>query len=339
MSQFSTRCLVSASTYLYCLQQLFVPIFHLQFQSPASCYRFPSQSALCTHLSPSISVPSILLPVPVSISSLYPSFTFNFSPQHPVTGSRLNQLFVPNFHLQFQSPASCYRFPSQSALCTQFSPSISVPSILLPVPVSISSLNPSFTFNFSPQHPVTGSRLNQLFVPNFHLQFQSPASRYRFPSQSALCTQFSPSISVPSILLPVPVSISSLYPSFTFNFRPQHPVTGSGLHQLLGLGFHPSKWSPPNLTSLTSNSLFWSYPQSSFWSTFFTPGRGQSKTLFTIDKCGSKIVRNSVFDCHLSPVGQSKTLFLMIFLSTFVNSIDVFDCRLPGVFFVFLVSS
>ena len=30
----------------------------------------------------------------------------------------------------------------------------------------------------------------------------------------------------------------------------------------------------------------------------------QSKTLLTIDEQGSKIVRNSVFDCHLSPVGR-----------------------------------
>ena len=33
-----------------------------------------------------------------------------------------------------------------------------------------------------------------------------------------------------------------------------------------------------------------------------TPGRRQSKTLSTIDERGSKIDRNSVFDCHLSPV-------------------------------------
>ena len=47
-----------------------------------------------------------------------------------------------------------------------------------------------------------------------------------------------------------------------------------------------------------------------------TPGRRQSKTLSTIDERGSKIDRNSVFDCHLSPTGdkwQSKTLFLLIF--------------------------
>ena len=36
--------------------------------------------------------------------------------------------------------------------------------------------------------------------------------------------------------------------------------------------------------------------------TIATPGRRQSKTLSTIDERGSKIDRNSVFDCHLSPV-------------------------------------
>ena len=38
------------------------------------------------------------------------------------------------------------------------------------------------------------------------------------------------------------------------------------------------------------------------------PDRGQLKTPLTIDKCGSKIARNSVVDCHLSPVrGQMAT--------------------------------
>ena len=32
-----------------------------------------------------------------------------------------------------------------------------------------------------------------------------------------------------------------------------------------------------------------------------TPDRRQSKTLLIIDERGSKIARNSVFDCHLSP--------------------------------------
>ena len=38
--------------------------------------------------------------------------------------------------------------------------------------------------------------------------------------------------------------------------------------------------------------------------TIYTPDRRQSKTLLTIDERGSKIARNSVFDCHLSPVGR-----------------------------------
>ena len=44
--------------------------------------------------------------------------------------------------------------------------------------------------------------------------------------------------------------------------------------------------------------------------------RRQSKTLLTIDEHGSKIARNSVFNCHLLLVGrqmQSKTLVLTIF--------------------------
>ena len=38
------------------------------------------------------------------------------------------------------------------------------------------------------------------------------------------------------------------------------------------------------------------------------PGRRQSKTLSKIDECGSKIDRNSVFDCHLSPVGRQMAI-------------------------------
>ena len=41
-----------------------------------------------------------------------------------------------------------------------------------------------------------------------------------------------------------------------------------------------------------------------------TPDRRQSKTLSTIYKRGSKIDRNSVFDCqcHLSPVGRQMAI-------------------------------
>ena len=65
-----------------------------------------------------------------------------------------------------------------------------------------------------------------------------------------------------------------------------------------------------------------------------TPGRRQSKTLSTIDERGSKIDRNSVFDCHLSPVWRQKANENSVSIdvwSTFLDSIDVFDCRLPGV--------
>ena len=47
-----------------------------------------------------------------------------------------------------------------------------------------------------------------------------------------------------------------------------------------------------------------------------TPDRQQSKILLTIDKHGSKIVYNSIFDYHLSPSGdklQSQSVFLTIF--------------------------
>ena len=47
-----------------------------------------------------------------------------------------------------------------------------------------------------------------------------------------------------------------------------------------------------------------------------TPDRQQSKTLLTIDERGSKVARNSVFDCQLLPVGRQiaiKTLLQTIF--------------------------
>ena len=43
-------------------------------------------------------------------------------------------------------------------------------------------------------------------------------------------------------------------------------------------------------------------------SPLITPGRRQSKRLSTIDKRGSKIDRNSVFDCHLSPVWRQMAI-------------------------------
>ena len=39
-----------------------------------------------------------------------------------------------------------------------------------------------------------------------------------------------------------------------------------------------------------------------------TLGLRQSKMLFTTDEGRSKITRNSVFDCHLSPAGRQMTI-------------------------------
>ena len=44
---------------------------------------------------------------------------------------------------------------------------------------------------------------------------------------------------------------------------------------------------------------------------------------------------NSVFDCHLSPVGRQMAIENSVsidFLSTFVDSINVFDCRQSDVY-------
>ena len=49
---------------------------------------------------------------------------------------------------------------------------------------------------------------------------------------------------------------------------------------------------------------------------------------------GSKIAVNSVFYCHLSPVGRQMAIENTVSsdcLSMFVDSTNVFDCRLPGV--------
>ena len=58
---------------------------------------------------------------------------------------------------------------------------------------------------------------------------------------------------------------------------------------------------------------------------------GNQKTLLTIDERGSKVARNSVFDCHLSPVGRQKTMENSVasnLFSVFVDSINDFDYRL-----------
>ena len=74
---------------------------------------------------------------------------------------------------------------------------------------------------------------------------------------------------------------------------------------------------------------------------YITPGRRQSKTLSTIDELGSKIDRNSVFDCHLSPEGRHMAIENTVsidFRSTFLDSSGVFDCRLPDVYMVYALS-
>ena len=66
-----------------------------------------------------------------------------------------------------------------------------------------------------------------------------------------------------------------------------------------------------------------------------TPGRRQSKTLInTIDERRSKLVRNRVVDCHLSPDWRQIAIE-----NTVSSDFDprssiyksVFDCRLPSV--------
>ena len=74
------------------------------------------------------------------------------------------------------------------------------------------------------------------------------------------------------------------------------------------------------------------YPAMIILNTGTTADRRQSKTLLTIDERGSKITRNSFFDCHLSQVGWQMAInFLNYFWSTFTDSINVFDCRLSSV--------
>ena len=56
--------------------------------------------------------------------------------------------------------------------------------------------------------------------------------------------------------------------------------------------------------------------------------------LLTIDEHGSKIARNSIFDCHLSPVGRQMAIKNSVsndFLSTLIDSINVCDCCPSGV--------
>ena len=53
---------------------------------------------------------------------------------------------------------------------------------------------------------------------------------------------------------------------------------------------------------------------------FITPGRRQSKTLSTIDERGSKIDRNSVFDCHLSPVWRQMVIENTVSIDFYLRS-------------------
>ena len=65
-----------------------------------------------------------------------------------------------------------------------------------------------------------------------------------------------------------------------------------------------------------------------------TPGRRQSKTISTIDECGSKSIETVFSDSHLSQVWRQMAIENTVsidFWSTFLDSIGVFDCRLPGV--------
>ena len=59
---------------------------------------------------------------------------------------------------------------------------------------------------------------------------------------------------------------------------------------------------------------------------FITLDRRQSKTLLTTDESRSKIARNSVFYCHLSPIWRQMAIENSVskdFLSTFMDSINV----------------
>ena len=61
-----------------------------------------------------------------------------------------------------------------------------------------------------------------------------------------------------------------------------------------------------------------------------TLDRRQLKMLLTIHECGSKITRNSVFDCHFvasQATNGNQNSVSNDFLSTLIGSIKVFHCR------------
>ena len=60
----------------------------------------------------------------------------------------------------------------------------------------------------------------------------------------------------------------------------------------------------------------------------------QSKTLLTLNERGSKLARNSVFSCHLSPIGRQ--MAIDIFFSNYFDLrssivLTFCKCRLSGV--------
>ena len=65
-----------------------------------------------------------------------------------------------------------------------------------------------------------------------------------------------------------------------------------------------------------------------------TLDRWQSKMLLKVDERGSKIARNSVFGCHLSPRGRQMATENSVsndIFFTFIDSIIIFDRHLSGV--------
>ena len=75
--------------------------------------------------------------------------------------------------------------------------------------------------------------------------------------------------------------------------------------------------SQNDLFSVNKNLFYWHY--SKFNDGYGnTPDRQQSKTLLTINEHGSKIARNSVFECHLSPIRRQMPI---------QNSEIIFDLR------------
>ena len=65
-------------------------------------------------------------------------------------------------------------------------------------------------------------------------------------------------------------------------------------------------------------------------------GQAAIEMLLAINERGSKIARNSVFDCHLTQIGRQRAIENSVsndfdLRSSIVFSFKVFDCHLPGV--------